>query len=98
MLYFLLFCFMQRTAYELRISDWSSDVCSSDLAAHATFALLRHFRMDDAARGGHPLHAARRQVTDVAEMVLMLHVAIEHVGDSLERSEARSVGTEGVIT
>src|SRR3546814_1548281 len=40
--------------------------------------------MDDAARGGHPLHAARRQVTDVAEMVLMLHVAIEHVGDSLE--------------
>src|SRR3546814_1722048 len=24
--------FKQRTAYELRISDWSSDVCSSDLA------------------------------------------------------------------
>src|SRR3546814_16279138 len=24
-------CFKQRTAYELRISDWSSDVCSSDL-------------------------------------------------------------------
>src|SRR3546814_2885579 len=27
-----LFCFKQKTAYELRISDWSSDVCSSDLA------------------------------------------------------------------
>src|SRR3546814_10137891 len=27
------FVFKQRTAYELRISDWSSDVCSSDLAA-----------------------------------------------------------------
>src|SRR3546814_10177170 len=27
----LLFFFMQKTAYELRISDWSSDVCSSDL-------------------------------------------------------------------
>src|SRR3546814_5118017 len=28
----LLFCFFkQRTAYEMRISDWSSDVCSSDL-------------------------------------------------------------------
>src|SRR3546814_18443924 len=25
------FCFKQETAYEMRISDWSSDVCSSDL-------------------------------------------------------------------
>src|SRR3546814_6870779 len=30
---FVLFVFFkQKTAYELRISDWSSDVCSSDLA------------------------------------------------------------------
>src|SRR3546814_8391157 len=29
----LFFCFKQKTAYEMRISDWSSDVCSSDLAA-----------------------------------------------------------------
>src|SRR3546814_9836774 len=28
----LFFFFKQKTAYELRISDWSSDVCSSDLA------------------------------------------------------------------
>src|SRR3546814_17678272 len=27
-----IFIFKQKTAYELRISDWSSDVCSSDLA------------------------------------------------------------------
>src|SRR3546814_6726280 len=27
-----LFFFKQKTAYELRISDWSSDVCSSDLS------------------------------------------------------------------
>src|SRR3546814_7115915 len=27
----MVFCFKQKTAYELRISDWSSDVCSSDL-------------------------------------------------------------------
>src|SRR3546814_5939128 len=27
------FVFKQKTAYEVRISDWSSDVCSSDLAA-----------------------------------------------------------------
>src|SRR3546814_8138870 len=26
-----IFCFKQKTAYEMRISDWSSDVCSSDL-------------------------------------------------------------------
>src|SRR3546814_7711954 len=41
-----LFCFVffkQKTAYELRISDWSSDVCSSDLIAglvHAAGGLL----------------------------------------------------------
>src|SRR3546814_8793196 len=29
----LFFFFKQKTAYEMRISDWSSDVCSSDLAA-----------------------------------------------------------------
>src|SRR3546814_2762305 len=28
----LIFFFKQKTAYEMRISDWSSDVCSSDLA------------------------------------------------------------------
>src|SRR3546814_10057540 len=28
---FCLFIFKQKTAYEMRISDWSSDVCSSDL-------------------------------------------------------------------
>src|SRR3546814_494007 len=30
----MLFCFFkQKTAYEMRISDWSSDVCSSDLVS-----------------------------------------------------------------
>src|SRR3546814_8235927 len=32
---FFFFFFKQKTAYEMRISDWSSDVCSSDL-------LIRH--------------------------------------------------------
>src|SRR3546814_5068205 len=34
MLFVVMFCFFffkQKTAYEMRISDWSSDVCSSDL-------------------------------------------------------------------
>src|SRR3546814_7093859 len=30
--YLCFFFFKQKTAYEMRISDWSSDVCSSDLA------------------------------------------------------------------
>src|SRR3546814_4695308 len=30
-LFFVFFFFKQKTAYEMRISDWSSDVCSSDL-------------------------------------------------------------------
>src|SRR3546814_5038804 len=30
---YVFFFFKQKTAYELRISDWSSDVCSSDLIA-----------------------------------------------------------------
>src|SRR3546814_8396177 len=33
MLLFCFFFFKQKTAYEMRISDWSSDVCSSDLLA-----------------------------------------------------------------
>src|SRR3546814_18003214 len=31
MLCYVFFFFKQKTAYEMRISDWSSDVCSSDL-------------------------------------------------------------------
>src|SRR3546814_11547132 len=36
------FLFKQKTAYEMRISDWSSDVCSSDLCSGA---LKIHLRM-----------------------------------------------------
>src|SRR3546814_4971526 len=31
----IIFVFKQKTAYEMRISDWSSDVCSSDLRAES---------------------------------------------------------------
>src|SRR3546814_2639916 len=38
------FFFKQKTAYEMRISDWSSDVCSSDLHhAEGIFMLERFF-------------------------------------------------------
>src|SRR3546814_8669416 len=40
---FVVFFFKQKTAYEMRISDWSSDVCSSDLisSVSATFWSIR---------------------------------------------------------
>src|SRR3546814_8935658 len=37
--YYFVF-FKQKTAYEMRISDWSSDVCSSDLVTGVTVGLL----------------------------------------------------------
>src|SRR3546814_4547136 len=35
------FFFKQKTAYEMRISDWSSDVCSSDLTQGRTLAVMQ---------------------------------------------------------
>src|SRR3546814_6392997 len=35
-IFILVFFFKQKTAYEMRISDWSSDVCSSDLMMAST--------------------------------------------------------------
>src|SRR3546814_4712308 len=43
------FFFKQKTAYEMRISDWSSDVCSSDLP---------FFRIPQAMHGTHPISVA----------------------------------------
>src|SRR3546814_7302087 len=42
----LSFFFKQKTAYEMRISDWSSDVCSSDLAliAWPSGSIIKHGR------------------------------------------------------
>src|SRR3546814_8550709 len=45
--------FKQKTAYEMRISDWSSDVCSSDLArVHDKQALFYRLGRDDPIMGG----------------------------------------------
>src|SRR3546814_17924369 len=38
----LMFFFKQKTAYEMRISDWSSDVCSSDLATAQVLRVKEH--------------------------------------------------------
>src|SRR3546814_3641000 len=44
---FLFFFFKQKTAYELRISDWSSDVCSSDLQGRFMFGVEMSVRGED---------------------------------------------------
>src|SRR3546814_6782562 len=53
------FFFKQKTAYEMRISDWSSDVCSSDLVAAAlVFVALRDLvALDRPVVGDHELLA-----------------------------------------
>src|SRR3546814_16875464 len=61
----LFFFFKQKTAYEMRISDWSSDVCSSDLDAvadqlvHALHAVDR-----DTDLGGLAALAQQRDLVD----------------------------------
>src|SRR3546814_2339606 len=42
----LFFFFKQKTAYEMRISDWSSDVCSSDLVDRLAGVLLQVQALD----------------------------------------------------
>src|SRR3546814_8694739 len=44
------FFFKQKTAYEMRISDWSSDVCSSDLIGDEQNDPLRHMLADQVER------------------------------------------------
>src|SRR3546814_1104266 len=51
----LFFFFKQKTAYEMRISDWSSDVCSSDLLADlgCPFARTTDGKIDQRFFGAH---------------------------------------------
>src|SRR3546814_11784157 len=56
---FLFFFFKQKTAYEMRISDWSSDVCSSDLLLESGVFRPRN-RLDPAVDGGQQVVAAAK--------------------------------------
>src|SRR3546814_7826105 len=87
----LFFFFKQKTAYEMRISDWSSDVCSSDLIARHLerqplaneYRLARHGRHQQRVHGPVArLHAERPM----------------HAQQAAERSEERRVGKECVST
>src|SRR3546814_6668675 len=57
------FFFKQKTAYEMRISDWSSDVCSSDLARR--HAELVDGRQQQAIAGGPAVEVQHRGGSDL---------------------------------
>src|SRR3546814_13547903 len=103
-LLFYVFFFKQKTAYEMRISDWSSDVCSSDLAVERAEAMraLRHLRR------AHERSCAEQESAHIG---LVGTVAIDfdrgatnelaarrRLDDIGHRSEERRVGKEGVST
>src|SRR3546814_5329127 len=100
---FVFFFFKQKTAYEMRISDWSSDVCSSDLLD------ALYTRMTGYSESGNAMHL---DVESSNEFVLGLSPMLEVGGRvSLDngatmrpfayggvRSEERRVGKECVST
>src|SRR3546814_9720175 len=78
-----LFCFFkQKTAYEMRISDWSSDVCSSDLRGFLP-----------GARGHRPRTLAPGEGRSGAE-----DRSVAQRTAARNRSEERRVGKECVST
>src|SRR3546814_3668206 len=83
-----IFFFKQKTAYEMRISDWSSDVCSSDLGYVKPYC----------SRGG---RGARRRIggTQAGGVHQRGHMRREASGvPGSVRSEERRVGKECVST
>src|SRR3546814_5143507 len=77
------FFFKQKTAYEMRISDWSSDVCSSDLFAPSRRAASFYRRP--------------RQWDDL-HLVMVGRQRHDRRADVGARSEERRVGKECVST
>src|SRR3546814_8465974 len=88
------FFFKQKTAYEMRISDWSSDVRSSDLH-------MRHHRPCSLRFWGILVVTQERVQPDqlAAALVQALHFGLQPVpGVAVQRSEERRVGKECVST
>src|SRR3546814_10535224 len=97
------FFFKQKTAYDMRISDWSSDVCSSDL--HARVQLAKPNYMGDRPEAENRLEQARPLSSREQWLGRNHRVEIPHElprrkragpGIRRERSEERRVGQEWV--
>src|SRR3546814_1599562 len=99
----IFFFFKQKTAYEMRISDWSSDVCSSDLlklrigSVKSTQKITKAKQMVAAAklRKAQAAAEAARPYSSRLEAVVA-SLASKIAGGS--RSEERRVGKECVGT
>src|SRR3546814_2875208 len=87
----LFFC-KQKTAYEMRISDWSSDVCSSDLSVGAPIIIAGAI---GAARGREAADAARKAF-EPAVVLRVRSAPVRHrehldlARDHVDQSEARA--------
>src|SRR3546814_9108158 len=73
----VIFCFKQKTAYEMRISDWSSDVCSSDLLRLQQLPLDRRWKTLGRANGAesHEPGFVMEQAADFLHRLPIRHVA-----------------------
>src|SRR3546814_10907904 len=99
MLVFFFFFFKQRTAYEVRISDWSSDVCSSDLVFFSTSLRTTSSSIEDAKE----LNLLARMALIVLAFiprcaVSFMPLSLRCASQPRQRSEERRVGKECVRT
>src|SRR3546814_15547046 len=89
------FFFKQKTAYEMRMSDWSSDVCSSDLRPCAAPRATRYW--PDASSGCWVKERTSRAIPSRSSCAAVAQGGVSN-GLSAGRSEERRVGNEGVST
>src|SRR3546814_17445024 len=104
----LFFFFKQKTAYEMRISDWSSDVCSSDLFAFTPDDMLlfgsessgvpAHVHAAADARVAIPMQPGFRSLNVAVAAGIALAEALRQTKGFASRSEERRVGKECVST
>src|SRR3546814_4935399 len=92
----MFFFFKQKTAYEMRISDWSSDVCSSDLNPNAGNVARWRKALDGAAPTLAALGIEVLNASPISALEAYPKVKFEEVFPA--RSEERRVGKECVST
>src|SRR3546814_6646011 len=98
----LFFFFKQKTAYEVRISDWSSDVGSSDLNGldHVQQRVVLETVFSDVGDVHDRLGGQQVEATNNRFFVGVhaLHQGARRLAEGEVRSEERRVGKEGVST
>src|SRR3546814_5535820 len=105
-MFVLVFVFKQKTAYEMRISDWSSDVCSSDLVGvdqhppglvEGADQVLAVPRVDPGLAADRTVDLRQQRRRDLHEVEAAERHRRRDSGE-IARSEERRVGKECVST